>query len=855
SFFCPNDVFQPDADHNELASETYALVYIERPLEDCEGESNLDSVLECPDWNYDLTVSFVAEAGQFYIGKTLGIKVTALAPGAYTFIDNLRVEWSWASTAYDPDPADEAEDVPIDVNLAWSPGLWAVGDANGHEVYFGTSYTEVYDANTSTAGIYRGTGVGVVSGPDGNDRYSYDALETLELGKPYYWRIDEVNEGWGGGPVPPVNNRWKGDVWSFRTTGLAYNVYPSDLAEDIPALNLLLRWEAGTSAAGHDVYFGSDEAAVENATTSTPVIYRSPTQALSDVNYAVEDLDTGENYYWRIDEVNTVTVKGDVWSFTTGIFLIVDSFEFYADSTAVKAVWKDQWSGIIPKNHAETFLEFADANKFLGPGDQSMRFYYRNFEMSGGQPVGCTAIADTANLEIGPDWTVGGVKSLMVNFCGDTGNGQEPDAKYDMANDRPWISLEDGGSNEGIKRYPTLSHLTDGDWHAWNVSLLDPNFSSVDMNNVVKVYIGFGGVKGGAVSKYGAGYTLGGDTVWFDDIRLYPPRCLPAATGLDNIHALGDFTGPDNTEDCNTNYFDLEMMAEDWMKIDGDVATENRPAILSDFVGEPNWTTGYIGGALEVNNTDGQDRIDVTDPRLPGLTNMTITGWVKRYGDQDGYCALVASREAPGGATELMCDGGKDNQASYGWNGDYWNVKTGLVIPDQTWTFIAVAVEPTQATVYMHPDPCAPVNGTMSKYVNVDDHGTLEHFWTQFRIGRSNPDGKRFEGLIDDIRIYDWTLDEPNLQRLVDQTGEPNAYPIYWYKFDETEGLEAADSGYGTQIYQVNILPTNVVPKDPCDSEDPNLGSGVFDPNNMDIINFLDYRMMAEHWLEKHQWP
>jgi len=401
-----------------------------------------------------------------------------------------------------------------------------------------------------------------------------------------------------------------------------------------------------------------------------------------------------------------------------------------------------------------------------------------------------------------------------------------------------------------------MTDIKGASWHTWNISLKDPNFSSVDMNNVTKVYIGFGGTEKTGQSKGGAGTKSGKyDTVWFDDIRLYPPRCAPEITGLDKIHALGDFTGPYEVEDCNTDYFDVRMMGEDWMKIDGDVFTENRPAILSGFLDDdPNWTTGYIGGAIEVNDTDGQDKIDVTDPRLPGLTNMTITAWVKRNGGPFEYCGIVASREAPGGATELMGSGGKtDNQASYGWNGDYWGVKTGLEIPDLTWTFIAVAVEPTQAIVYMHP-----FDGTMDSYLNVADHETLEHFKTQFRIGRSNPDGKRFKGWIDDVRIYDWTLTEPNMEQLVHQTGEPgepNDLPIYWYKFDETEGLEAADSGYGTQIYQVNVLPTNLVPKDPNESADPNLGSGVFDPNNMDIINFRDFRAMADHWLESHPWP
>ncbi len=866
SLFYVENVSQPDVNHNELASETYSLVYIERDLGDCAGTSDLDGLDECPDWTYDLTVTFVAETGADCIGKTLGLKITTLTSvpggGGYTFVDNFRLEWSWASSAYDPDPADEAEDVPMDVNLAWSPGLWAVNDVNGHEVYFGTSWADVEDANTANTalypGVYRGSGVGVVSGPDGNGRYSYDVLEILQLGRPYYWRIDEVNENWASGPVQPVNGRWKGDVWSFRTIGYAYNVYPADGAEDIPSLNLTLLWTAGDGAGGHDVYFGSDEAAVEDANTTNtglyPNVYRG-TQPLSDVNYDVpENLDVSIDYFWRIDEVSGTLVTGDVWSFTTGVFILVDSFEpyRYVTTTDLTNIWKDPLNETLNNAQLSLFSVTTDVNMVYA-GEQSMLFAYRCFEKSGAAWIGSWAAADMPT-EVGTDWTVAGAKALVVNYYGDPCNAEEGRyfTAYAAINDQMYVELEDGSANTGIVKLPSMSGVKQASWSTWNISLQDPNFSGVDMNNVAKIYIGFGGDKTGQ-SKGGAGTKSGNfDTVWFDDIRLYPPRCMPEVTGLDVIHALGDFTGPFETEDCNTDYFDLGMMAEDWMKIDGDVLTKNSPGIMTEFVSdEPNWTTDCaVGtGALEVNNVEG-DKIDISDPRLIGLTNMTITAWVKRDGPQQKHCGIVASREAPGGATELMGSIGKD-QVGYGWNGDYWGWNSALTIPDQTWAFIAVAVEPTQATVYLHP-----ISGTMSSATNVAEHEKLIHFFTNFRICRSNPDTKQFKGLIDDVRIYDWTLDEPNMEKLVHQTGEPNKWPVYWYKFDETSGTVAADSGYGTQIYSENVLPTNLVGKDPNESEDPNLGSGIFDPNNMDIINFRDYRKMADNWLMgPWMWP
>ena len=130
-----------------------------------------------------------------------------------------------------------------------------------------------------------------------------------------------------------------------------------------------------------------------------------------------------------------------------------------------------------------------------------------------------------------------------------------------------------------------------------------------------------------------------------------------------------------------------------------------------------------------------------------------------------------------------------------------------------------------------------------------------------FHIGQSKPDKDAvedrgiFKGLIDDVRIYGYNLDDANIAMLADETGEPNPPPVYWYKLDEASGLSAADSGTPIEVYTINTSPANLVPKDPCESEDPNLGLGAFDPNNLDIVNFLDYRIMAEHWLEQHPWP
>jgi len=788
------------------------------------------------------------------------LETLELAKTYYWAVDEVNDATTWPGpvwnftmdrgVAKNPDPLDGAEDVNyLGVTLSWAPGIDA-NDVNGHEVYFGTSWGDVDDANTSTAGIYRGPD-GVL-GPDGNDRYSYVVPGgdlPFALGETYFWRIDEVNG----------TNTWKGDVWSFDAEGRAKVVYPADKAGNIPALNLLLRWEAGVGAGSHEVYFGTSKADVTDANTNTAVIYRGP-QPLSDVNYPVEDLEVGRPYYWRIDEVNTTTfVEGHVWSFTTGTFLIVDSFEWYETNQELRAVWKDYWSGsLFGLNGAEIKLMTVadDANMVLG-GEKSLEYAFRNRNAKGGAYVGSEARADTANLEIGSDWTVGGVKALVVNFYGDPCNlkhtyldgGVHTDGIHQ---DQLWVAVNDVTGNEGVVQYPDMGAIAEASWHTWNISLIDPCFNGVDMNNVANVYIGFGGQKIGQTKK---GTGSPGDTVYFDDIRLYPPRCMPSITGIDNLHALGDFT-----EDCNTDYFDLEIMVRDWMITDGDVLTENRPAVLTDFPDETShWTTDCAVGTGAIEANEGWN-IDVNDPRLFGLESMSITAWVKQTID-NSWVGVVSSRESYPGcgddASELGIYGkpyGGPDGLGYDWScgTEEWTFDAGLDVPiDGTWTFIALSVDPTGATLYMRPTGSALQTGAR----NTDAHDVQKNFADHFTIG-SDDKGGYFVGKIDDVRIYAYDLDFNDVNNLAYQAAEPNPPPVYWYKFDETSGLSAADSGTPTTVYGLVLSPANLVPKDPNDSEDPNLGTNAFDPNNLDIINFLDYRIMAEHWLSgPFLWP
>ena len=92
---------------------------------------------------------------------------------------------------------------------------------------------------------------------------------------------------------------------------MASNPNPADGQRQV-LLNATLSWDGATTE--HDVYFGTDAAAVASATPASPEFKSRQTET----TYNPGGLAAGQGYYWRIDEVGGSNGwKGDVWRFLT----------------------------------------------------------------------------------------------------------------------------------------------------------------------------------------------------------------------------------------------------------------------------------------------------------------------------------------------------------------------------------------------------------------------------------------------------------------------------------------------------------------------------------------------------------
>jgi len=259
----------------------------------------------------------------------------------------------------------------------------------------------------------------------------------------------------------------------------------------------ILTWKPGEDAASHEVYFGTDADAVASAAKASPEF--KATKALGDESYDPGKLAWNTTYYWRVDEVNNLHPDspwvGNVWTFTTGDFLLVDDFEDYTDNDAAgEAIWQNWIDGFgVAGNGSQVgyLLPPYAEQTIVHSGSQSMPLIYAN-------ETGVTNSEAERTLTWPRDWTEENVAELSLWFHGGPANAADPlyvaVANAVVANSDPAAAQID-------------------DWTQMIISLQALVDQGVNLRNVDKIMVGVGS-KGGAA-------TGGSGTIYIDDIRLY----------------------------------------------------------------------------------------------------------------------------------------------------------------------------------------------------------------------------------------------------------------------------------------------------------------------------------------------
>jgi hypothetical protein len=161
----------------------------------------------------------------------------------------------------------------------------------------------------------------------------------------------------------------------------------------------------------------------------------------------------------------------------------------------------------------------------------------------------------------------------------------------------------------------------------------------------------------------------------------------------------------------------------------------------------------------------------VTTPALNiVVTNCTLTCWVYPNGTQANSEGVVFSRGtlAAGinfGASEYMAYTWGTNTATYSWT-------SGLSIPTNQWSFLALVITPSNATAYVFN-----TNGSFVNTNNVANPPQLINAGFDIGADTTSLPARIFNGEMDEVAVFDYALQSSQLTQMYGSASLSTAPP------------------------------------------------------------------------------
>lgn len=156
--------------------------------------------------------------------------------------------------------------------------------------------------------------------------------------------------------------------------------------------------------------------------------------------------------------------------------------------------------------------------------------------------------------------------------------------------------------------------------------------------------------------------------------------------------------------------------------------------------------------------------------------NVTMMAWVKPSQVHTGVAGILFLRPS-GQATGLHLDA--NNELRYHWGStSYWAFATGLTLPVNEWSHVALVVTPTAARIYL--------NGRF--VTNTAAHAAF-NFSQPLRMGMDpNSSSRTFKGLMDEVAVYNRALSTNEIREQMHLNKVPASDPtlLSYYQFNES---------------------------------------------------------------------
>jgi hypothetical protein len=772
-----------------------------------------------------------------------------------------------------PTPADGATGVVPVPTLGWQPG----GLAGKHDVYFSDNWDDVNEATTlSPPDIYRAR----------RDPNNYTP-PTLELGSVYYWRVDEVNgadvwrgdiwrftvsdylivdnfesytntspniiwETWikgGGGTVGYPDPNYAERNSSFIHGGI--QAMPVDYdntnspfysnadrtfapTQDWTAygVNLLSLWLRGYPGAPPGTFAETPPGSgIYTMTAAGADIWnvtdlRRPSKFHDEFRYAYTQASGDCVIAVKVESITNTN------AYAKAGVMIRDSLD--ANSAEAMTCLTPSAAGGVRFQHraiagdtSVTDVNYTNINPpywvlIKRVGNTFEGWYSPTGLDYSWLSLGSTTITMTDPVYIGlaltSHNTAASCTAVFSNVLGVTPPSPWPSQDIGIKNNVAapvYVTLQDSGARSATITHDDPNIALATAYQEWQIPLarftsLNPN---LDLTNIQKITVGVG--------------NTGKGTLYFDDIRLYIPRCMSGRPGY-----AGDFNG-----NCDVNYVDLQILTNNWLVTEYQVTPVapppsdpclmalykfDDPNLRIDSSGNnrtldpcgtsPSQAVGKIGSALILDGND--DYMGRTGVGISGVVPRTIAGWCKastlttiaanfinvfgftnptgtanrsfdieRRGSQDYYCIHV-----------------------YGW-------ERNVAEFDLDWHHLAATYDSTRTIRWYN-------EGVLMGSDSSRTLDTIDHIQIGKRQETSQP--SRFPGLVDEVYIYRRALSQGEIAYLAGKTA-PFTQPLF----------------------------PLLVPQAPTLANSPAIN--MYEDG---VIDLRDYAVLADSWLEEPLlWP
>jgi len=396
----------------------------------------------------------------------------------------------------------------------------------------------------------------------------------------------------------------------------------------------------------------------------------------------------------------------------------------------------------------------SEAMQFAYDNDGSITLYlpgYLPHSYSADANYYSEAKANTLNLPIGSkDWSE--LKVLSLWFYGVLNNDTE----------QMYVALEDADSNIAVVEYDgDMNDIKIEDWQQWNIELQHFTDGGVDLTDVNSIAIGFG-------DRDNHPQPGGSGVVYFDDIRLYPTRCLLSLRSP-------DFARVDYVQDCVIDYKEVAVMAEDWLveavapgdanlvawyEFEGDASDSGPYGHHGVANGSPSYTGGTIGQAINLDGLDDYVETSKTASQLSigGGAARTTTAWVyTRTFNGGGIWDLGSHADGENWSLRTLDTDNVWRAQLHGGDFDF-----DVTYPSKNkWVHFVLVYDGTAAGNEYRLYADGDLIGSKTRALNTTEG-------TTFQIGRWG--GEFFDGLVDDVRIYNVVLTDVEILGLALRT-------------------------------------------------------------------------------------